>query len=122
MTKLHPALEAMYAAWNELDLAKVRGHLERALTTDVEFCDPLHHIQGLSAFEQMVRDFRAKYPRAVCAISSGLDMHHDRCRYQWTVSQGGKVLLPGMDVTRIDKQSGKVARVDGFFGPFPPQS
>lgn len=121
MNVLHPALEAMYAAWNEHDMGKLQGHLERALTDDIEFCDPVHHIHGRAAFQKMVQDFRAKYPRAVCAIASGIDMHHDRCRYEWTVTQDGKV-FPGMDVTRIDTQTGKVARVDGFFGPIPPKS
>ena len=37
----HPeALDHMLAAWNERDPERIRGHLNQALSEDVEFCDP----------------------------------------------------------------------------------
>lgn len=34
------SLDHMLAAWNETDPSMVRGNLERAVTSDVEFIDP----------------------------------------------------------------------------------
>ena len=119
MAEYPETLDFMLAAWNERDLDKIRGHLERSLSADVEFCDPQHHVTGIDAFEKMVREFRTNIPDAVCARTSGVDSHHNRIRYEWTVSQGGEVLVPGFDVVAIDDNN-HVERVDGFFGPLPP--
>ena len=115
----HPeAFEHMLAAWNEADPEKIRGHLEKALADGVDFCDPQHHVQGLDAFETMVRNFRRDIPAARCLRTSGLDAHHDRVRYHWVVQDGDTPLLEGMDVTTVDAD-GRVLRVDGFFGAPP---
>lgn len=116
MSKEHPSLLAMMAMWNERDLSKVRGQLEAIMTPDVEFCDPLHHIHGLDAFEAMVRQFRADYPRAELSRTTKIDHHHDRYRYKWLIVQDGKTVLPGFDVAQIGAD-GKIKRIDGFFGP-----
>ena len=115
---LPPSLEEMQAAWNERDPEKIRAHLDAALSPEVVFCDPQHHIQGIDAFEAMVREFRKNLPDGGTAVVSGVNHHHDLYRYEWHVYDGEKLLLPGMDVTRVDAQ-GRVERVDGFFGPVP---
>jgi len=112
------SFDEVQAAWNERDPEKIRAHLDRALAPDVVFCDPQHHITGIDAFEKMVRDFRKEIPDARTAIVSGLDHHHDLYRYEWHVYDGDKLLVPGMDVARIDAQ-GRIERIDGFFGPIP---
>lgn len=118
MSDYPETFDHMLAAWNERDPAKIRGHLERALADDVEFCDPQHHVTGLDAFEKMVKDFRANLPDAVCARTSGVDAHHNRFRYEWSVSSGGELLVPGFDVVAVNADN-RVERVDGFFGPLP---
>jgi len=116
----HPvSFDHMIAAWNEHDLDRIRGHLDLALNPGVEFCDPQNHTRGIDEFEAMVREFRTSIPEAVCAIASGIDAHHHLHRYDWTVSVGDEVLVPGFDVVAVDGD-GKVLRVDGFFGPVPP--
>lgn len=110
------SLERMLAAWNETDLDKIRGHLEFALTEDVDFCDPQHHISGYDAFEVMVRDLRASVADLRCARASELDAHHNRVRYSWTVCDGDTLLVPGFDVVTFAADD-RVARIDGFFGP-----
>ena len=109
----------MINAWNERDPEKIRGHLDLALSADVEFCDPSNHTHGIDEFEAMVRAFRTEIPEAVCARASGIDAHHHLYRYDWTVSVGDEVLVPGFDVAATDT-AGRVCRVDGFFGPLPP--
>ncbi len=114
------SLDEMQAAWNERDPEKIRSHLDRALSPTVVFCDPQHHIEGIDAFEKIVREFRRDIPNARTEISSGMSHHHDLYRYKWNVYDGNKLMVPGMDVTRVDDQ-GRVERVDGFFGPIPPR-
>lgn len=112
------SLKAMLAAWNETDPAKVRGHLEAALSPGVWFVDPANDVTGLDAFEEMVHALRTKHPGVVSARTSGLDVHHNRYRYTWRVTLPDGQFLDGMDVTTLD-EDGKVLRVDGFFGPIP---
>ncbi|MEM9840338.1 MAG: nuclear transport factor 2 family protein [Pseudomonadota bacterium] len=115
------SLDAMFAAWNEHDLDKIRGHLNDALAPSVVFADPNNLTEGIDAFEAMVRAFRTEHPTAVCARSSGFNLHHNRFRYNWQVTVDGKPPLNGMDVTEVDEQ-GRVVRVDGFFGDVPAAS
>lgn len=112
------SFDHMLAAWNERDISRVRGHLDRAVAADVVFIDPTVETRGIEEFEDNVRDFRAKYPTAVLHRSSGVDSHHNLHRYGWEIVVESKVILVGFDVaeTTVD---GKVARVLGFFGPLP---
>lgn len=118
MSTYPKSFDAMFAAWNERDLSKVRDHLEQALSPDVEFIDPTIITRGIDEFEQNVREFRTKYPQADIRRSANLDSHHQLHRYSWEISVNSKVFLMGMDVTETNAQ-GKVTRVLGFFGPLP---
>ncbi|PHS41990.1 MAG: hypothetical protein COA91_01055 [Robiginitomaculum sp.] len=118
MTEIPPSMVAMLAAWNEKDPERIRGHLDIALAPDVVFADPDNFVEGIDAFEAMVRTFLAEKPTAKCEHTSGFNVHHNRYRYNWLVSLGDTPIMPGMDVVELDDQ-GKVKRVDGFFGPIP---
>lgn len=119
MSNIPESFVHMLAAWNEKDPKKVRKHLERAVAKDVEFVDPNYAIEGIPAFVEMVKEFRAKFPNAECMRTSGIDLHHDRARYSWTVVIDEKNRIDGFDAVQISKKSGKVKRIDGFFGPLP---
>ncbi|MEM7507013.1 MAG: hypothetical protein AAF415_09705 [Pseudomonadota bacterium] len=118
MTDLPAPFQSMLNAWNEPEPDKIRSHLDKALSADVEFCDPNYHITGIDAFEQMIREFKAQYPTAKAQHTSGLDHHHNRYRYAWLVSVDGDPVVPGLDVATVD-DDGKVCRIDGFFGDLP---
>lgn len=121
MTKLPDCFENLLAAWNQKDIAKIRGHLEKAVAADVEFADPNYHIKGIDAFEKMISEFATQYPMSRCEHTSGLDAHHNRYRYKWLVSVKNEPAVSGMDVAEVNS-SGLITRVDGFFGPFPETS
>jgi SnoaL-like protein len=109
----------MLAAWNEHDLTKVRGHLEKALAPDVHFVDPANDVSGIDAFELMVHEFRGKIlPQAVCSRASGVDGHHGLYRYDWVIHSEGEVAVNGFDVVVTD-DAGMISKVYGFFGPLP---
>lgn len=116
MSDYPTTLDHMLAAWNELEPAKVRGHLEQALAPDVRFVDPTHDLTGIDPFEEMVHAFRKNLPDAVCSRSSPIDTHHRLYRYHWAIHRGGELVLPGFDVAETD-ESDRVTQVLGFFGP-----
>lgn len=118
MADLPDSMRSMLAAWNEKDPEKIRSHLDKALSTDVVFADPNYLVEGIDAFEAMVREFLTNFPDAKCEHTSGFNEQHSRYRYEWLVSVGGVPAVAGMDVTTLN-EAGKVARVDGFFGEIP---
>jgi hypothetical protein len=112
------SLDHMLAAWNEADPSMVRGHLERALASTVEFIDPSVETHGLDEFEANVHNVHASLPGAEYSRTSGVDSHHGLHRYSWQISRDGETVVTGFDVTEVDGD-GRVTRVLGFFGPLP---
>ena len=106
--------------WNEPVIERVRGHLERAVTEDFIFCDPLEFHVGRDALERNVVRFRGEYPKAVFEMASGVDSHHNRHRYRWNFTLRGKVFVEGLDIATVS-ENGLIERIDGFFGPLPEQ-
>jgi hypothetical protein len=112
------AFDHYWAMWNERDVALVRMHLERAVTDDVVFCDPVAFHAGRDALEANVRQLRVARPTVEFALGSGVDSHHDRHRYRWRMLRKGRLLLNGFDVATTTAD-GLIERIDGFFGPLP---
>lgn len=110
------ALVAYWTAWNESDLDLVRGHLDLAVTAEVEWNDPRDSFVGIDELEAAVRRLRTSKPEYRFTIASEIDHHHDRCRYRWDMSRNGRTLMEGLDIATIHPTSGLIARVDGFFG------
>lgn len=119
MTALPESFTHLLAAWNERDTKRIREHLDKAVTKDVEFVDPNYEIEGIGAFARMIKEFRVRYPEATCVRTSGVDLHHDRARYSWSVIIDEKTRVDGFDAVALSRKSRKVKRVDGFFGPLP---
>ncbi|MBT8214949.1 MAG: hypothetical protein KJP12_06960 [Acidimicrobiia bacterium] len=115
----HPeSLDHMLAAWNESEPEKVRAHLEKALSPQVEFIDPSIVTWGIDEFEANVHAVHARVPGAEYRRTSGVDSHHGLYRYAWEIRRDGELVLPGFDVSEVDEE-GRVLRVLGFFGPLP---
>jgi hypothetical protein len=110
---------AMLSAWNTRDAGVLQQVVEGALSSDVEFCDPHYDIRGHAAFIEMVKAFWAKNGDCKISRASGIDTHHDRARYAWAIDWPDGRRFVGFDAVAIDLPSGKVRRIDGFFGPLP---
>lgn len=117
MTSTPEPFVHLLAAWNERDLTKIRALCQKGVTADVEFTDPNYAIKGIDAFVAMVKEFRERLPNAMVTRTSGIDTHHDRARYSWTVT-AGPLKVDGFDAVAL-APSGLVKRIDGFFGPLP---
>ncbi len=113
------AFDHYWAMWNEHDLDAVRSHLDRAVTEDFVFCDPIHFHVGRDALEKNVRELRTEHPLAEIRVRSGVDNHHNRYRYQWHFRLDDQILIKGLDIATVS-DSGLIERIDGFFGPLPP--
>ncbi len=107
-----------FSMWNELDPARVRQLLDSAVTEDVIFCDPANDHVGRDALAANAIALHAAKPDYEYQVISGFDHHHDRYRYAWRIVERGATVIEGMDVTTVDG-NGKLARIDGFFGPLP---
>jgi hypothetical protein len=116
---LCPPSDDYFSMWNEPDPDLIRVHLEKAVTADFEFCDPLHFHVGYDALEENVRTTRAEHPDARFARTSAIDHHHNRLRYSWEFRKGKHLVLVGLDVVTM-ADSGLIQRIDGFFGPLAP--
>ena len=115
------ALVAYWTAWNECDLEQIRSHLVVAVTDDVEWNDPRDSFAGIDELEQAIRRLRTSKPEYAFVIASEIDCHHHRLRYRWDMVRNGRILMEGLDVVTLesssrDPSSGRIARVDGFFG------
>lgn len=106
-------------AWNERDLNRIRGFVDKSMAENVVFADPANFLHGIDAFEKMVSDFRLKYPESIVKRTSGLDSHNNRYRYTWEIYIGEIMIVKGFDVATVN-ENGLIERIDGFFGDFPP--
>ena len=109
-------LVAYWTAWNERDVERVRAHLVVAVTDDVEWNDPRDSFVGIDELEHAIRRLRTTKSEYSFTIASEIDRHHDRLRYRWDMIRNGRILMEGLDVVALDPVSGRIARVDGFFG------
>jgi hypothetical protein len=111
-----PSCAHYFAMWNESNPAQIRGHLEKAVTPDFEFCDPIHFHFGYDDLEANVRAFRTEHADAIAKPSSAIDQHHNRLRYNWEIRTEKRLVMVGLDVVTMS-ESGLIQRIDGFFGP-----
>ncbi len=115
-----PALIAYWTAWNEPDQATVRQLLEAAVDDQVEWNDPRDSFIGRAELEAAIQRLHSTKPDYRFVIASEIDHHHNRCRYRWDMVRGDRVLMEGTDVVTTSSQSGRITRVDGFFGHLTP--
>lgn len=117
------ATVAIYgAAWNEPDAARRLDLLGRSWTDDGVYQDPQSRAEGRDALSRLIAGFQSRTHGSRIQITSGVDSHGRVLRFQWQmVGQDGEPGLEGVDFGEL-AEDGRLRRITGFFGPFPPLS
>jgi hypothetical protein len=108
------------AAWNEPDEGRRRELLEQGWADDGVYCDPTASVAGRDALVAHIGGFHDQLPGVRIELTSQVDEHHGWLRFAWTmVGADGATLTEGFDVGEL-AEDGRLRRIIGFFGPFPP--
>jgi hypothetical protein len=107
------------AAWNEPDERARVELLDRSWSDDGVYCDPTATVTGRAALVEHLGGFQQMMPGHTIDLTSGVDAHDDLFRFAWVMRKGGEVVLEGMDFGEL-APDGRIRRIVGFFGPFPP--
>jgi hypothetical protein len=118
---------AYIEAWSTPDEAVRRQLLDASLADDASYTDPAYEVRGKEEIASHIgRSLSGEaYKRAGAGaripISSGVGQHHGMLRFSWAMidPQERMVLLEGMNFVEL-AADGRLQRISGFFGAFPP--
>ena len=124
---LDEALLAYAEAWNTPDATKRRELLDIGLSDDCSYTDPAYEVRGKEELADHIgrslsgEAYDGLGAGARIPLSSGLDQHHGMFRFTWVLiePQEQQILLEGMDFVEL-AADGRLQRITGFFGAFPP--
>jgi hypothetical protein len=106
-------------AWNEPDTDARRRLLESAWGDGATYTDPTAHVAGRDALVAHIAGFQASMPGARIVATSGVDEHHGRVRFTWSLlGSDGSTVTEGIDFGEVGAD-GKLRSIVGFFGPPP---
>jgi hypothetical protein len=124
---LDEVLLAYAEAWNTPDAALRRELLDIGLADDCSYTDPAYEVRGKEELANHIgrslsgEAYDGLGAGARIPISSGVDQHHGMFRFTWVLiePQERHILLEGMDFVEM-AADGRLQRITGFFGAFPP--
>jgi len=106
-------------AYGEPDKARRSDAVKRLWAEDAQLIDPPLAARGHAQIVAQADQLLAQFPEHRFRRSSGIDAHHGVARYAWQLlSPAGQVVLEGCDFAQVD-DTGRLARVAGFFGTLP---
>lgn len=106
------------AAWNEPDEAARRALLEKAWADDGQYSDPTGSADGRDELLTHIAGFQEMFPGHTIDNSSAVDARDNVFRFAWVMRNGTEDILEGMDYGEL-AVDGRIAKIVGFFGPFP---
>ena len=121
------ALLAYAEAWNIPDASKRPELLDIGLSDACSYTDPAYEVRGKEELADHIgrslsgEAYDGLGAGARIPLSSGLDQHHGMFRFTWVLiePQEQQILLEGMDFVEL-AADGRLQRITGFFGAFPP--
>ena len=117
---VNQVVTAYGAAWNETDEAARRKLLDHGWADDGVYSDPTATVTGREALVAHIAGFHQQFPGARIDQASGVDEHDGWLRFAWTmVGADGSTVMDGFDAGELGPD-GRLRRIVGFFGPFPP--
>jgi 8-oxo-dGTP diphosphatase len=115
-------VSAYLKCWLTRDAAERQQLAEQCWAEDGIYVDPRNRAEGRHEFAALIDQFHQRLPGASFELASGVDEHHGMLRFQWRmVGTDGETQLEGFDMGELD-DSGRLRRITGFFGPFPPRT
>lgn len=117
-TALSTIVDGYFAMWNETGRAQRRAAIAATWTPDGSYVDPMFAVQGTDALEAMVEGVQAQFPGYRFRLTSSVDAHHDRARWDWELASpdGSPPAASGIDLAVL-APDGKLRSVTGFFAP-----
>jgi len=120
---LEETIDLYCAAWSERDPAYRRELLDRVAAEDVRYTDPETDIEGSADLVDHISGVLAGRSGAKVVRTSAVDSHHGTARFAWQLVKADGTALPeGLDIVRIDAETGKLKTILGFFGSLEPLS
>jgi hypothetical protein len=108
-------VERYFAAWNETNTERRRALVDATWTPDGVYCDPLSLAEGPEAIDEMVAGIQSHYPDHALNLTSAVEEHHGRLRFEWTIfDPSGAPMVEGLDVVEL-ADDGRFQRLSGFF-------
>ncbi|HUP75429.1 MAG TPA: nuclear transport factor 2 family protein [Acidimicrobiales bacterium] len=107
------------AAWNETDQARRAALLEQSWADGGVYNDPTATVDGRAALVDHIGGFHAAMPGHTIDLVSAVDSYNDVFRFAWVMRKGEDVAVEGIDFGEL-AADGRIQRIVGFFGPFPP--
>lgn len=107
------------AAFNEADAGRRHELADSAFAAPAYYTDPLVDTAGLDGISDFVSGVQGKFPDHHFRLASGVDVHHDRARFEWElVAPDGSVVIRGLDIAVV-APDGRLMGITGFLGPLP---
>jgi len=113
-------------AWSTPDAASRRELLDMSLADNGSYTDPAYEVRGKEELSDLIgrslsgEAYDGAGAGARIPISSGIDQHHGVFRFSRVmVDPQEHLLLEGMDFVEL-AADGRLQRITGFFGAFPP--
>jgi hypothetical protein len=119
MSDLEATIDTYLEAYGETDEQRRSELIAKVWTADGHLVDPPLDGKGHDGIAAMATAVVEQFPGHTFRRTSGIDAHHGFARYGWALVAGdGTVTLTGTDVAEL-AETGKLARVTGFFGDLP---
>jgi SnoaL-like domain len=110
---------AYLRAWNATDPAERAELLDRVVTDDIRYVDPLADVTGRDALGGVIGAVQQQFPGMPLTLVSGPDSHHDVLRFSWGLGPAGaEPIVVGTDSVLV-AEDGRFALVTGYLDKVP---
>lgn len=119
-TELAGRVDQYCACWRVMEAGTRLVELRLLLSEGVRYVDPRTDVAGIEALAAHIEATAAARPDARIERVGPVDLHHDVARFGWRLVDGTETRLDGsLDVVVLDRATGLIGTIIGFFGPLP---
>jgi SnoaL-like protein len=110
---------AYLAAWNTTDADARMAALDRLVTTDVRYVDPMADVTGPAGLDALIAAVQGQFAGLTFSLYGQVDGHHDAARFQWALGpDGSEPVVIGSDIVTV-AGDGRLSSVIGFLDKVP---